>query len=192
MGLSKTIWSNPTEFLRTAQPENPVIFFSPTVLQAAARRFIDGFPGMVTYAVKTNPSDVVIENLAAAGVRGFDVASPGEIRLIRRIAPDAALHYNNPVRARAEIAQAVELGVKSWSVDSASELEKLIELVPAENCEISVRFKLPVAGAAYNFGAKFGATVELAAQLLKRAAEAGLRSTNDRRSRARKARARGQ
>ena len=173
MGLSKTIWSNPTEFLRTAQPENPVIFFSPTVLQAAARRFIDGFPGMVTYAVKTNPSDVVIENLAAAGVRGFDVASPGEIRLIRRIAPDAALHYNNPVRARAEIAQAVELGVKSWSVDSASELEKLIELVPAENCEISVRFKLPVAGAAYNFGAKFGATVELAAQLLKRAHEAG-------------------
>lgn len=63
--------------------------------------------------------------------------------------------------------------MKSWSVDSASELEKLIELVPAEDCEISVRFKLPVAGAAYNFGAKFGATVELAAQLTKRAAEAG-------------------
>lgn len=173
MGLSKTIWSNPTEFIRNVRPENPVIFFSPSVLQAAARRFIDGFPGMVTYAVKTNPSEVVIENLAAAGVRGFDVASPGEIRLIRRLAPDAALHYNNPVRARAEIAEAVELKVKSWSVDSASELEKLIELVPAEDCEISVRFKLPVAGAAYNFGAKFGATVELAAQLLKRAAEAG-------------------
>ena len=173
MGLSKTIWSNPTEFIRNVRPENPVIFFSPTVLQATARRFIDGFPGMVTYAVKTNPSEVVIENLSAAGVRGFDVASPNEIRLIRRLAPDAALHYNNPVRSRAEIAQAVELGVKSWSVDSASELEKLIELVPNDACEISVRFKLPVAGAAYNFGAKFGATVELAAQLLKRAAEAG-------------------
>ena len=31
-------------------------------------------------------------------------------------------------------------------------------MVPAEGTEISVRFKLPVAGAAYNFGAKFGAT----------------------------------
>jgi len=173
MGLSKTIWSNPSEFIRTVKPENPVLFFSPAVLQAAARRFIDGFPGMVTYAVKTNPSEVVIENLSAAGIRGFDVASPGEIRLIRRLAPDAALHYNNPVRSRAEIAAAVEMAVKSWSVDSASELEKLIELVPAEGCEISVRFKLPVAGAAYNFGAKFGATVELAAQLLARANEAG-------------------
>ena len=173
MGLSKTIWSNPSEFLRTVQPENPVLFFSPAALQAAARRFIDGFPGLVTYAVKTNPADVVIENLAAAGVRGYDVASPNEMRLIRRIAPDAAMHYNNPVRGRSEIAFAVEMGVKSYSVDSASELDKLIALVPADGCEITVRFKLPVAGAAYNFGAKFGATVELSAELLARVAKAG-------------------
>ncbi len=76
------------------------------------------FRGLVTYAVKSNPEEVVIENLSAAGIRGFDVASPVEMRLIRRLAPDAAMHYNNPVRARAEIAVAVELGVKSYSVDS--------------------------------------------------------------------------
>ena len=173
MGLSKTIWSNPAEYLRTQRPDTPVLFFSPAVLQAQARRFIDGFPGMVTYAVKSNPEEVVIENLVAAGLRGFDVASPFEMQLIRRLAPEAALHYNNPVRARHEIATAVELGVKSYSVDSASELEKLIEMVPAEGCEITVRFKLPVAGAAYNFGAKFGATAELAVTLLRRVAEAG-------------------
>jgi ornithine decarboxylase len=173
MGLSKTIWTNPREYLRTVRPENPVIFFSPAALQAAARRFIDGFPGLVTYAVKTNPSDVVIENLSAAGIRGFDVASPNEMRLIRRLCPDAAMHYNNPVRSRAEIAVAVDLGVKSYSVDSHSELDKLIELVPAEGTEITVRFKLPVAGAAYNFGAKFGATVEASAEMLKKVADAG-------------------
>jgi ornithine decarboxylase len=173
MGLSKTIWTNPAEYLRVVQPENPVLFFAPTVLQASARQFLDGFPGLVTYAVKSNPEEVVIENLVAAGIRGFDVASPNEIRLIRRLAPDAALHYNNPVRARAEIAVAVDMGVKSYSVDSVSELAKLIELVPAEGTEISVRFKLPVSGAAYNFGAKFGATVDLAVVLLKTVAEAG-------------------
>lgn len=173
MGLSKTIWTNPTEFLRNQQPEHPVLFFSPSALQAAARRFIDGFPGMVTYAVKSNPGEEVIENLAAAGVRGYDCASPFEIDLIRRLAPDAAIHYNNPVRSVAEIAHAVEKGVKSWSVDSRSELEKLIAHVPAGDSEISVRFKLPVAGAAYNFGAKFGATAELATDLLRRVAEAG-------------------
>lgn len=173
MGLSKTIWTNPTEYLRTVGPQDPVLFFSPQALQRQARRFIDGFPGMVTYAVKSNPEETVIENLVAAGLRGFDVASPFEMQLIRRLAPDAAMHYNNPVRARHEIAVAVELGVKSYSVDSASELEKLIAMVPTDGCEITVRFKLPVAGAAYNFGAKFGATAELAVVLLKRVAEAG-------------------
>ena len=173
MGLSKTIWTNPTEYLRVEQPVDPVLFFAPTAVQAAARRFIDGFPGMVTYAVKSNPSDEMVENLAAAGVRGYDCASGFEIDLIRRLAPDAAIHYNNPVRARHEIAYAVTRGVKSYSVDSRSELDKLIEMVPAEGTEISVRFKLPVAGAAYNFGAKFGATAEVAVDLLKMVAEAG-------------------
>ncbi len=171
MGLSKTIWSNPTEYLRTMQPENPVLFFAPQALQAMAQRFVAGFPGMVTYAVKSNPSDEVIENLAAAGIRAFDVASPFEIALIRKLVPDAGLHYNNPVRARHEIAFAVAHGVDSYSVDSHSELDKLIAMVP-QGREIAVRFKLPVDGAAYNFGAKFGATVELATALLARVADA--------------------
>lgn len=173
MGLSKTIWANPSEIIHTKQPDHPVLVFAPMLLQASARRFLKGFPGVVTYAVKSNPDEMVIQNLVAAGIKGFDVASPYEIDLIRRLAPGAALHYHNPVRGRDEVAHAVKAGVKTWSVDSVSELEKLIEMVPTEGCEISVRFKLPVAGAAYNFGAKFGATAELAAVLLKRAAEAG-------------------
>ena len=173
MGLSKSIWTNPTEYLRNQQPENPVLFFSPPIVQATARRFLDGFPGLVTYAVKANPGEEVVENLVAAGVKGFDCASPFEIDLIRRLAPDAAIHYNNPVRSRVEIEHAVARGVKSYSVDSASELAKLIQLVPSAGCKISVRFKLPVAGAAYNFGAKFGATADVAVGLLKTVAEAG-------------------
>ncbi|MEI4488190.1 type III PLP-dependent enzyme [Frigidibacter sp. MR17.14] len=177
MGLSKTIWSSPTELLRTQTPDNPVMFFAPTVLQATARRFIAGFPGMVTYAVKSNPDEMVVQNLVAAGIRGFDVASPAEIEMIRRLAPTAALHYNNPVRGRAEIAAAVAAEVRSWSVDSASELAKLVAMVPvafdAGPVEISVRYKLPVPGAAYNFGAKFGAVPERAAELLAQVAAAG-------------------
>ncbi|VDC30370.1 type III PLP-dependent enzyme [Pseudogemmobacter humi] len=173
MGLSRTIWNDPAEYIRLHQPENPVMFFAPSVAQAAARRFIDGFPGLVTYAVKSNPGEEMIENLAAAGIRGYDCASPFEIDLIRRLAPDAAIHYHNPVRSAAEIAHAVAKGVKSYSVDSRSELAKLVAMVPAEGCEISVRFKLPVGGAAYNFGAKFGATAELAVELLKIVRDAG-------------------
>jgi ornithine decarboxylase len=134
---------------------------------------VDGFPGLVTYAVKSNPDEVVLENLVAAGITGFDVASPAEIETIARIAPSAAMHYNNPVRTREEIAVAVAHRVASYSVDSHTELAKLIEMVPADGTEITVRFKLPVQGAAYNFGAKFGATADKAAVLLREVAEAG-------------------
>ena len=173
MGLSKTIWAKPSEHLRSQTPDHPVLFFAPAVLQATARRFLQGFPGLVTYAVKSNPDEMVIQNLDAAGIKGYDVASIHEIELIGRLAPGAAMHYNNPVRSRAEIARAVELGVRSFSVDSRSELQKLAELVPAEGTEIAVRFKLPVDGAAYNFGAKFGATAELATALLAEVAAMG-------------------
>lgn len=173
MGLSKTIWAQPSELLRTQQPENPILFFAPTVLQATAKRFLDGFPGLVTYAVKSNPDEMVIQNLVAAGVTGFDVASPFEIDMIGRLAPGAAMHYHNPVRSRTEIAFAVERGVKSYSVDSHSELAKLAEIVPVDGAEISVRFKLPVKGSAYNFGAKFGATAEVAADILREVAAYG-------------------
>ena len=173
MGLSKSIWTNPTEYLRSQQPENPVLFFAPAVVQATAHMFIAGFPGLVTYAVKSNPGEEVVENLVTAGIEAFDCASPFEIDLIRRLAPDAAIHYHNPVRSRLEIRHAVARNVMSYSVDSHSELAKLIELVPAEGREISVRFKLPVSGAAYNFGAKFGADEEKAVDLLITVAAAG-------------------
>ena len=172
MELSQSIWTNPSMYLAAERPEDPVVFFAPAILRETARRFLDGFPGMVTFAVKSNPDPVVIESLDAAGVQGYDVASVREIELIARHAPGAAMHYNNPVRSRSEIARAVSLGVRSFSVDSGTELEKLGELVPA-GAEISVRFKLPVQGAAYDFGAKFGATVEDASVLLARARALG-------------------
>lgn len=177
MGQHKTVWNNPAELIRHLQPENPVMVFAPTVLQDRARQFLDGFPGLVTYAVKSNPDEAVIQNLVTAGITGFDVASPFEIDLIGRMAPQAVRHYHNPVRARSEIAHAVAAGITSWSVDSRSELEKLFEIVPVElngkHVEISPRFKLPVLGAVYDFGSKFGATPELAAELLALVAARG-------------------
>ncbi|AXC48737.1 type III PLP-dependent enzyme [Paracoccus suum] len=169
----KTVWRNPADIIRSLRPEDPVMVFAPTVLQDAARRFLEGFPGLVTYAVKSNPGEAVIQNLVAAGISGFDVASPFEIDLIGRLAPGAARHYHNPVRSQAEIELAVAAGITSWSVDSRTELDKLFAKVPTDGVEISPRFKLPVAGAAYDFGAKFGASPELAAELLRAVADRG-------------------
>lgn len=162
--------TTPRQYILDHTPDHPVLFFSPERLNQTARQFLDGFPGLVTYAVKANPEPVVLDNLVAAGITAFDVASPAEMQAVRTAHPDAILHYNNPVRSEAEIAVARAYDIASASVDDMAGLEGIAPL----GCEVAVRFKLPVKGAAYDFGEKFGATPEEAEALLRRAAELGL------------------
>lgn len=154
----------PDQWLRKMQPDEPVVFFDPELLQANARAFIGGFPGLVTYAVKANPRPEVLANLVAAGLHAFDVASPEEMRAVRAVCGGCALHYNNPVRSLAEVGAAGSYGVASASVDAFSELDKL---APLAGIEVAVRFRLDISGGAYDFGAKFGASEAAAIELLK-------------------------
>lgn len=165
------LWRDPETYLSRSAPDHPVLFFAPSVLHATAQRFLDGFSGLVTYAVKANAHPAVLSNLVAAGVNAFDVASPAEMAAVRGVSDTAVMHYNNPVRSAKEIAAGIDYGAASWSVDCASELDKLAA-VP-RSCEIAVRFALPVSGAAYDFGSKFGASPDDAVNLLRRVAVEG-------------------
>lgn len=173
MGINQTLFSNPVEFLTKVQPEDPVFFFNAGVLRETAQVFRAGFPGQVTYAVKANPSDMVLKTLAESGLDGFDVASPVEIEQVRALSATTELHFNNPVRTVREIRVATDHNVQSYSVDSEAELAKLVETLDPHGIEIAVRFKLDVAGAAYDFGSKFGATPDLAVRLLRQVAQNG-------------------
>ncbi|WP_135501331.1 type III PLP-dependent enzyme [Roseovarius aestuariivivens] len=164
-------WGTPVDHLRRTRPDRAVLYLSPAVLHDTARRFTDGFPGLVTYAVKANPHEAVLANLLAAGITAFDVASPAEMQAVRRLAPGAVLHYNNPVRSPDEVALAAQIGVASASVDDTAELDKLAPL--PKTTEIAVRLALPVPGAAYDFGAKFGAAPDQAVTLLQEVARRG-------------------
>jgi len=163
---------DPRAHLLRHAPDAPVLYFNPARLQATAREFLGGFPGLVTYAVKANPGEEVLANLVRAGLNAFDVASPVEMRAVRAVAPNGVLHYNNPVRSPAEVATAAEMGVCSFSVDSLSELYKLRGKV-SQDSEIGVRLALPVTGAAYHFGEKFGSAPGPAAELLRAVVENG-------------------
>lgn len=173
MTLVPALYATPRAHLLTQEPDQPALFFAPSILQATARRFCAGFPGLVTYAVKANDAEEVLQNLMAAGIDTFDVASPHEMDAVRRLMPGATLHYNNPVRSESEIAHAVALGVTSYSIDGQTEMQKLIRGGVSRGAEISVRLHLPVEGAAYDFGAKFGADPEDATEILRAVAAAG-------------------
>ena len=162
MGLQQALRSDPALWLARERPDEPVLFFDPARLRRTQQVF-RAFPGEVTYAVKANPADCVLKELVRGGMSAFDVASPDEMALVRAVAPDARLHYHNPVRSRREIASARGFGCLSWSIDRMSELDKLGRIAGQE---IAVRLKLPVAGAVYDFGSKFGAEPEATAALL--------------------------
>ena len=83
MQLPHGPWADPTTHLARTRPDHPLLYLSPARLHATVRRFRDRFAGLVTYAVKANDRAEVLENLAAAGITAFDVASPGEIAAVR-------------------------------------------------------------------------------------------------------------
>lgn len=169
MGKIHSFHLSPRDYLQSQLPDLPVVFFKPDTLSAQLSHFQNGFPGEVTYAVKANPDARVIKTLISGGMTGFDVASLAEIKDISHRAPKAVMHYNNPIRSVAEIQSAVEHGIRSFSVDRFGELNKLLDqFIP--DSEISVRLKLPVTGAAYDFGDKFGADQQTCIALLKQIA----------------------
>ena len=157
------------------RPEEPMLCIRPGVLADTARSFVAAFGaavgGDVLYAVKCNPDTTVLRALWAGGVRHFDVASPGEIRLIRQMFPDAVLHYMHPVKGRQAIRAAYEqYGVRDFVLDSMEELEKIRqETGDAADLGLVVRLALPKGNAVYDLSGKFGAPAAEAVALLRAA-----------------------
>jgi ornithine decarboxylase len=113
--------------IENRKPSEPLYLIRPGKFAAAARQFLDGFPGDVLYAVKANPHPLIVGQLWAAGIRHFDTASLGEIEIIKAIAPEAICHFMAPVRLPGQAKAAFEKhGVTDFVVDSDSELDKLL------------------------------------------------------------------
>ena len=158
-------------------PDYPLYCFCRSQLRAQARRFQEGFPGQIAYAVKANAQPLVVATLAETGLRHFDVASMNEVALVRNLVPDAILLYDNPVKSRDEIGRAYrDFGVRSFSLDDAIELQKIADLVGRDaSVQLNVRFKLPKVMPAQDLSSKFGATMEVAANLLRLVVAMGYR-----------------
>lgn len=153
------------------RPSEPLYCLRPAVITAAARRFVESFPGDVLYAVKCNPEPAVLRAAWAGGVRHFDCASPAEVALVRSVLPEAGIHYMHPVKSRAAIREAyARHGVRDFVLDSFDELAKIrAETNDASDLGLIVRLALPKGTAAYDLSGKFGASVEDAAALLRAA-----------------------
>ncbi|HRD76425.1 MAG TPA: type III PLP-dependent enzyme [Hyphomicrobiaceae bacterium] len=171
-------FSNAVTYLGSHRPERPVFGMRPEAAGRAARWFLQNFPGDVAYAYKANSHPLIIGSLYGAGIRHFDVASLPELEDAATI-PGAILHFMHPVKSRNAIRRAYSLGVRSFSLDSEEELDKIVEETNgARDLALSVRLAVPAKNSRLPLERKFGIAMSKAAPLLLRtrqaAAELGL------------------
>ncbi|HYS45087.1 MAG TPA: hypothetical protein VEM35_01535 [Rhizomicrobium sp.] len=161
--------------IESLKPGEPLYLIYPEKFAAAAKQFLDGFPGDVLYAVKANPHPVALTNLWNAGIRHFDSASLGEIEAVKSLFPDAVCHFMAPVRLPGQAKAAFEKhGVTDFVVDSDAELDKLLaEIGGAKKLRVFVRLVAQLGGALLEMSSKYGCRPEEAAKLLKRVRLAG-------------------
>jgi ornithine decarboxylase len=145
------------------RPVQPVTLLRPHAARRAARFFVEKFPGRSLYAVKANPSPDLLRILWDAGVTHYDVASIGEVRMVHEVLPQAVLCFMHPVKAEEAIAEAYfEHGVRTFSLDTIEELDKIVRATSTEgvaptDLNLLVRIRVSSEHAKLSLASKFGA-----------------------------------
>ena len=160
------------------KPVQPVTLIRPHAARRAARFFVEKFPGRSLYAVKANPSPDLLGVLWESGITHYDVASIFEVRLVAKTLPEAVLCFMHPVKAEEAIAEAYfEHGVRTFSLDTMDELEKIVRAtatdgVAASDLNLCVRIRVSSDHSKLSLASKFGAEPSEMKELLIAARQA--------------------
>jgi ornithine decarboxylase len=144
------------------RPVQPVTLLRPHAARRAARFFSEKFPGRSLYAVKANPSPDLLKVLWDSGITHYDVASIAEVRMVAETLPDAVQCFMHPVKAEEAIAEAYALGVRTFSLDTLDELDKIVRATAtggeaAEDLNLCVRIRVSSDHSKLSLASKFGA-----------------------------------
>tara|TARA_X000001036_G_scaffold253899_1_gene236317 strand:+ start:2212 stop:3390 length:1179 start_codon:yes stop_codon:yes gene_type:complete len=147
------------DLVNVLKPDYPVYCIRTESLKKSIKFFKDNFPGKVLYAVKTNPNEKIIKQIALNGIENFDVASLNEIKLIKRIRPKANLYFMHTIKTKESISSAYfNYGVKNFALDNKDELRKILEATnQAKDLNLYVRIAVSNEHAEIDLSRKFGA-----------------------------------
>ena len=147
------------EIVNELKPVNPIYCIRKNSINTACNWFNKNFPGKVLYAVKTNPHEEVIKEIKNSGIDKFDTASIEEIKIIKKIVPDAECFYMNTIKSREHIREAYfNYNIKNYALDTKDELLKIIEATEnAQDLNLFVRISISNEHAEIDLSKKFGA-----------------------------------
>tara|TARA_B100001123_G_scaffold234477_1_gene263090 strand:+ start:101 stop:1279 length:1179 start_codon:yes stop_codon:yes gene_type:complete len=165
------------ELVNNLRPVDPIYCIRPNSIKAACSWFKSNFPGQILYAVKTNPNEKIIKCVGESGINKFDVASINEIKLIKKIFPNARAYYMNTIKSREHIKEAYKnFNIKDFAFDTKDELQKIIEETDnAKDLILYVRVSISNEHAEIDLSQKFGAQPSEALGLLRLAKAHGVK-----------------
>lgn len=161
------------ESLETFLAPTPVLVCDTSVIAARYAAMRACLPDVeVFYAVKCNPSPVVLRSLAELGA-GFEIASLFELEMVTAAGGDAETAlYSNTVKPPAHIRAAYVSGVRRFGFDGEGELHKLAAHAPGS--QVYVRLMVNDHHSLFPLSGKFGTSVDEACRLLVLARDLGL------------------
>ena len=157
------------ELVNSIRPVEPIYCIRPNSIKSACGWFKNNFPGEILYAVKTNPNEKVIKYIGESGIKSFDVASINEIKLIKKIFPEANAYYMNTIKNREHIKESYfNYNIRDFALDTKEELQKIIEATNnAKDLTLYVRVSISNEHAEIDLSQKFGALPSEALGLLR-------------------------
>lgn len=112
----------------------PTYVYSAASIDAAFREYqgaLNGRAHLICYAVKANSNLAILNRLARLGA-GFDVVSAGELERVIQAGGDAGkVVFSGVGKTRAELALALDRGIRCFNVESESELKQLADVAGA-------------------------------------------------------------
>ncbi len=159
----------------------PLFVYSKAAMLSALAAYQRGFAGrqaQICYAMKANSSLAVLQVFAQAGC-GFDIVSGGELARVLAAGGDPAkVIFSGVGKTRAEMQQALKVGIGCFNVESEAELDVLSAVASAQGVRapVSLRVNPNVDAKTHPYistglkGNKFGIAHERAVQVYQHAA----------------------
>jgi diaminopimelate decarboxylase len=123
----------------------PLYVYSRSAMQAAVaayQRALAGRQHLICYAMKANANLAVLQTFAQAGC-GFDIVSGGELARVLAAGGSAdKVVFSGVGKTRAEMAQALEAGVRCFNVESIPELAVLDEVARAHGVRAPISLRV--------------------------------------------------
>jgi len=152
---------------------SPLLFIDCNVIRRQYRALAAALPGVdLHYALKPQPDATVVKVLAGEGA-WFDLATNGEVDLVRLagIAPARCIH-THPIKRDEDIRKALDYGVTTFVVDNPDEIAKFTPY--RDRARLLLRVAYRSADAMVDLSRKFGCDPEAAIALSETAARAGV------------------